>query len=305
MKKFHLRRIILMFIVLAQIGSFAQSQKIKVIIDADTGNEVDDLYAISRALIAPEFEVLGLSSAQWQNSHWAVDNTLENSQRLNVRILSYLNMNDIPHPRGSHYRLYDWGQDVAQHSAAAYHIIREAHLASPNEKLTVIALGALTNVASALLIDPEIAPKIRLYCLGTSYNFEKAYWKKNDFNCLMDPHALDVVMDNVALEMHITPVNVAAAMQMKRAALSENFKGKDDLRGFLYDRWMTHMDGGYNDRVIWDLVPLYFLLHPDLVEEVKVQTPPENTQRKIFVTKSIQADKIAADFFKTINLYFD
>jgi len=36
------------------------------------GNEVDDLFAVSRALIAPEIEIVGLNSTQWQNSHWAV-----------------------------------------------------------------------------------------------------------------------------------------------------------------------------------------------------------------------------------------
>lgn len=261
------------------------AQKPRVLIDADTGNEVDDLFAIGRALIAPELEIVGLNSTQWQNSHWAVENTLENSHRLNVRILSYLDMGQLPHPRGSHYRLYDWGQDVAQHSAAAYFIIEEAQKSTPEDKLTVVALGALTNVASALLIDPSIAPKMRLYCLGSSYNFEQGFWKKTDFNCLMDPHAINVVMDQADLELHITPVNVAANMKMTRERLTENFKGKDDLRGFLYDRWMNHMDGGYNDRVIWDLVPFYYLLQPNWITEIEIQTPPENTQRKIFVTK--------------------
>lgn len=300
------RTIYIFAVVIALLSStFSFGQKIKVIIDADTGNEVDDLFAISRALIATEFEVVGLSSAQWQNSHWAVENTLENSQRLNVRILSYLNMSDTPQPRGSHYRLYDWGQDVAQHSAAAYHIIKEANKASATEKLNIISLGALTNVASALLIDPSIASHIRLYCLGTTYNFEKGFWKKTDFNCMMDPNAINVVMDSEQLEMHITPVNIAVNMKMEREIASDNLKGKDDLRGFLYQRWMDHIDGGYNERIIWDLVAVQALLHPEWVEEVEIQTPPENVSRKIFVTKSINADSLEKDFFQTLNNYFE
>jgi inosine-uridine nucleoside N-ribohydrolase len=287
------------------ISTNAQTQKTSIIIDADTGNEVDDLFAISRALIAPEFEVLALNSTQWQNSHWAVENTLENSHRLNVRILSYLKKGQIPHPRGSHFRLYDWGQDVAQHSAAAYNIIREAHKYSPDNKLTVIALGALTNVASALLIDPAIAPKMRLYCLGSSYDFDQGVWKKTDFNCLMDPHAINVVLDQADMELHITPVNVAADMKMTREILSANFRDKDDLRGFLYHRWMNHMDGGYNDRVIWDLVPFYYFLNPEWISEIEVDTPPENAARKVFVTESFDSDKLRQDFFESMNDYFD
>ena len=32
----------------------------------------------------------------------------------------------------------------------------------------------------------------------------------------------------------------------------------DDHHGFLYDRWITRLDEGYNLRVIWDLVPFIY-----------------------------------------------
>lgn len=278
---------------------------IKVILDADTGNEVDDLFAITRALIAPELDVLALNSTQWQNSHWAVPNTLENSQRLNVRILAYLNMSDLPHPRGARARLFDWGQDIAQHSAAAYNIIREAHLASPDDKLNIIAIGALTNVASAVLIDPSIAPNIRLYFLGTRYDFEKHYFAKNLFNCMMDPHAIDVVLDQADLEMHIIPANTAIKMKIDRETAAKYLRGHDDLRGFLYNRWLDHLDAGYNDRIIWDLSAIYAVLHPELCEEIEVDTPPENTPRKVFVYRDIDHTEIENDFWQTIQDYFE
>lgn len=49
-------------------GIVCAQEKTILIIDADTGNEVDDLYAIVRGLIEPSFKVIGLSSAQWQAS---------------------------------------------------------------------------------------------------------------------------------------------------------------------------------------------------------------------------------------------
>ena len=64
--------------------------------------------------------------------------------------------------------MYDWG-DRAQHSAAAYRIIREAR---ERESLTILVLGALTNVASAVFIEPEIAAKLKVYWLGTSMDFK-------------------------------------------------------------------------------------------------------------------------------------
>ncbi len=285
-------------------NSINAQSKIPVIIDADTGNEVDDLYAIVRCLIDPKFEVLGLSSCHWQYSHWATPNTLEDSHRLNVLLLSYLNKSDIPHPRGAHFRLYDWGQDIAQHSAAAYHIIDQAHKMPAGEKLTVITLGATTNIASALLIDPAIVDKIKVYLLGTTYNFETGIWKKADFNCINDIHAINVLLDTRGLELHIMAANVAAALQFDFKELQQKFSGKHPLLEFLYQRWFNHIDSGRYARVIWDLSVIEALLHPEYATEITVRTPPENIDRNINVYSSIDAEKMREDFYRVFLDYF-
>lgn len=279
--------------------------KQRVIIDADTANEVDDLFAVVRALIAPEFEVVGLNSTQWQSSHWATANTLEDSQRLNVLLLSYLRKTQIPHPRGARDRLYDWGQDVAQHSAAAYHIIKEAHKAPAGEKLTVVALGALTNVSSALLVDPAIIPKIRVYMLGTTYEFTRKIWRKRDFNCINDLQAIEVLLNTDGLETHIMPVSVARAMTFDMDDLQQRFAGQHPLLEFLYQRWFNHIDSGRHQRVIWDLALIQALIHPRMASEKKVMTPPENRQRELFVYDSIKAGAMRQDFYQSLGDYLD
>ncbi|TNF43434.1 MAG: nucleoside hydrolase, partial [Bacteroidetes bacterium] len=164
-------------------SGFAQTKK-NVIIDADTANEVDDLFAITRALLEPSWNILAINSTQWQASQWAVPNTMEASYRLNMVLLGHLNKTGIKVCRGSINRMFDWG-DKAQHSEAAYEIIKQAHKMKGGDKLQVIALGTLTNVASAVLIDPSIKPKIVVYWLGSSYNFEQQKAKHIDFNSVM------------------------------------------------------------------------------------------------------------------------
>jgi purine nucleosidase len=202
------------------------AERTRVLIDADTANEVDDPYATVRALIEPALDVVGLSSAQWQVSHWATSSTLEDSQRLNEFLLGHLDRMDVPHPRGAAARLYDWGQDLAQHSAAAYFLIRQAHATPPGEKLTVIVLGAATNVASALLIDPSIVPKIRVYFLGTSYDQDRGAWTRLDFNVMNDPRAVHVMLDTEGLELHVVPINVASAMRFEMEEVRDRFRGR-------------------------------------------------------------------------------
>ena len=65
------------------------------------------------------------------------------------------------------------------------------------------------------------------------------------------------------------------------------------------------MGGGYNERIIWDLVAIHAVLNPDWVNEVEIQTPPENTQRKIFVTKEINSMEMEKDFWESMANYFE
>ena len=297
----------LLLILSSLMASFAFAEsapeaedKISIIIDADTGNEVDDLYAIVRALIEPKFDVLGLSSAQWQASHWATPNTLEDSQRLNMLLLSYLNMSHIRHPRGSRDRLYDWGQDIAQHSAAAYHIIKTAHSMQDGQKLTLLVLGASTNIASALLIDPTIVDKIEVYLLGTTYNFKTGVWKKEDFNCINDIHAINILMSTEGLALHILPANVAAAMTFDFNELKKKFLNKHPLLEFLCQRWFNHIDSGRYERVIWDLSLIEAVVNPELATEIQVAAPPENNNRMVNVYSAINGEKMREDFYHVL-----
>ncbi|MGD8896582.1 MAG: nucleoside hydrolase [Acidobacteriota bacterium] len=281
------------------------AERMRVLIDADTANEVDDPYAIVRALIEPSLDVVGLASAQWQVSHWATPTSMEDSQRLNEFLLGHLGRTDLPHPRGAAARLFDWGQDLAQHSAAAYFLIEQARATPPGEKLTLAVLGASTNVASALLIDPTIAPKIRVHFLGTGYDQARGAWHRLDFNVMNDPRALHVMLEAEGLELHIMPVTVSGAMRFEIEEVRERFRGRAPLLDFLVDRWERHVDAGRLERTIWDLSVIEALIHPELAAEIEVQTPPENTPRKVWMYSSIDAAAMKADFFAAVEEYFE
>jgi inosine-uridine nucleoside N-ribohydrolase len=141
-------------------------------LDADTANEVDDLYTIVRAFAEPSWQIQALNATQWQTSQWVTDQTMEDSHRLNLVLAAYLQPEGTELLRGGYRRMYDWG-DKAQHSVAAYNIIEQARERPEGEKLIVVALGALSNVASAVYIEPEIADKTVLYWLGTTFDFGK------------------------------------------------------------------------------------------------------------------------------------
>ncbi|MEM1119878.1 MAG: nucleoside hydrolase [Bacteroidota bacterium] len=282
--------------------AFSQSLK-KVVIDADTGNEVDDLYAIVRGLVEPSWEVIALNATQWQPAHWAVEQSMEESYRLNQVLLGHLAMaGKVKSYRGGLNRLFDWG-DLAQYSAAAHHLIKVAHTMPADEKLTVIALGALTNVASALLIDPSITNKISVYWLGTTYDFEQDILRKRDFNCMMDQQALAELLDS-KVDLHIIPVSVANQMTFTYEETVAKLAGKAEVLDFIIDRWTQHLDGGRKERVIWDLALIEAIIHPKWAEKVEVLTSKENGNRKVWYYKNIDEDRMRVDFFAVMSGYF-
>lgn len=283
----------------ATITLQAQEQQ-KIILDADTGNEVDDVYAIARAIIEPTWEITSLNAAHWQTAHWAVPQSMENSHRLNQTLLGFIN-SPIQTRRGGIARMFDWG-DQAQHSAAAYEIIKQAKATPGNEKLTVITLGAMTNIASAIYIDPSIQSKIKVFALGTTYDFERNILKKNDFNCVMDIQAMEIMLMS-DVELHIMPVSVASAMTFDYLETKSKLEGIHPMTDFILDRWTQHLDGGRNTRVIWDLALITAMIHPQWAEKVDITTSRDNGNRTIHYYKSIDADKIRTDFFEKVISY--
>ena len=288
---------IIVILLSLQLNANAQ-EKTPIILDSDTGNEVDDYYALARAFIEPSWEIICLNATQWQGSHWSVPNSMENSHRLNQVLINEMGLN-INTRRGGVDRMFDWG-DMAQHSAAAYEIIKQVNNLSKDDKLTVIALGALTNIASAIYIEPAIASKIKLYWIGTTYDFENGILKRQDFNCMMDQQALEIVLMSDA-EMHVMPLNVAVKMEFSYRETQEKLPKEVRVSTLLLERWHQHLDGGRKKRIIWDLALIQSILYPEWTTKELIVTSKDNGEREIHYYSSIKPDKMKAEFFKAMN----
>lgn len=286
------------FLLLLLLAALPAAAQTRVWLDADTANEIDDLYALTRALSAPGLTIAGLSSTQWKHSPVAEGNTLEASHHLNEALLGLLDKSAIPAHRGSMVPLYWWGRDRAAYSGAAYHLMLEARAMPAGQKLTVVALGALTNVASALLMDPAIAAKIRLYWLGAE--IREGVWDKSEFNCLNDIHALNEVLNAKDLELFIMPTTVARHLTFDYAGTAARLKEQGRLGRFLLDRWDRHSPGAAN-WIMWDLAAVEWLLSPSLVESRMIRTPPENTSREVRAATRIDVEAMRAAFWKGIS----
>ena len=193
--------------------------------------------------------------------------------------------------------MYDWG-DRAHHSAAAYEIIRQAQ---KRDTVTILALGALTNVASAAYIEPEIAKKLKIYWLGTTMDFQSGVLKRNDFNPLMDPFALDFLLESGAT-MYIMPVNTAQRMEVSRSEWESKI-GTHFLGKYLLRRWADHLDGGRQQRVLWDLALVSAYLNPGFAKTQDIETSRDSGARLIRFYSDIDPDAMARDFVERLLAY--
>lgn len=281
----------------------------RVIVDADTANEIDDLYAIVRALIAPEFQVEGITSAHFTRSTQSND-TVHQSQRFNEQILDAMNLRDkIPHPVGGDRSMESPTSPVD--SPAARLIIERAHAGGPNDKLTVMALGACTNLASALVIDPTIKDKVVFAFIDGDY--KDGQWGPGIFNWRNDIHAVKAIFESDVEYYHMPARSVSIEMKLSKRDVDEHMKGKGGVWDLLVDRWETFpRTAKSKEKVMWDIALVEALLRPSLATKQVVGAPiihdasnvdqyPENP-RKVTVFEAIDAEGMRDDFWNAVDL---
>ncbi|KAJ0977044.1 hypothetical protein J5N97_012518 [Dioscorea zingiberensis] len=195
-------------------------EKKKIIIDTDPG--IDDAMAIFVALRSPEVEVIGLTTI-----YGNVYTTL--ATRNALHLLEFAERSDIPVAEGSHVtimkttklRIADFvhgadglgnqnfpspkGRQIDQ-SAPAF-LVEQANL-YPG-KVTVVALGPLTNIALAIQLDPEFSKKIgQIVILGGAFSVNGSVNPAAETNIFGDPDAADIVFtsgaDVLAVGINVT-----------------------------------------------------------------------------------------------------
>lgn len=288
---------------------FAQARQ-RVWLDADTGNEMDDFYAIARLLIDSSVNVVGLSSAHFNNldllseKKWTVYptkniNTVKISQALNEKILKMMGKTAILHPKGAHKSIgRAWGGSEPVDSPAARALISEAHKTPQGKYLDVISIGALSNLASAIILDSTIIPKIRCFVLGARYYPDTQAWDKSEFNIRNDLNAFDYILNKRGLHLTVMPANVAFSLQFQREVCKDKLNPRIKLFDLLYKRWDEVTNG--NTWIMWDLALIEAYFSPQLATLAMRQTPLENTKREIGVYTAIDAKTMEGIFWKLL-----
>ena len=280
------------------------TDRIAMIIDADTANEVDDLYALVRAIKEPSFDIRGITSAQFHISPLASDTTAQESHKINEDILRLMQREDIPVYLGSNHPITSI--DSFEISEASRAIIREAHSMNADSKLNLIILGSCTNVASAILMDPSIISKIHVRYLGFWHDPEKNHYDKKEFNSGNDTIAVEYLLDLPTLAMDVMTATTSQHLIFTKEEVDQTLKGQGGISDYLvqrwesYERWWTDEDPEKLNWIMWDIAIIEALARPYLAELQTLPAPAENVRKTMGIYTDIQVEEMKKDFWKYV-----
>ncbi|MFK8112312.1 MAG: nucleoside hydrolase [Rubripirellula sp.] len=291
--------LLLFSFVLCPSSKAAETVRPKLILDADTANEIDDMYAIVRILHQDKFDVVGINSAQW--FHYLGDpDSVQASHAINKDLLRLLGRKDLPLSMGAERPMgKPWGGQEPKDSPAAQFIIQQALALPAGERLHVVCIGASTNLASAIKLSPEIAPKIVAHLMGFRCDAEQGVWDKSEFNVRRDLNAADFLLNQKDLELHVMSATVSKALTFDRDQTFERHTQLGELGQYLTDQWKRKFASS-KSWVMWDLALVEAMIQPGLATEVQVNTPPENTPRKVWVYDSIDVNGMRNDYWQSL-----
>ncbi len=288
------------------------SGKIHMVLDTDAFNEVDDQYAISYALKKQDKIVMdAIYAAPFFNDlATSVKDGMEKSYREIKKLLPLLEREDLTDRvfKGSEDYLVD--ENTPQESEAARDLVARANALPEGEVLYVAAVGAITNIASAILMDKSIVNKIVLIWLGGHAH----YWKDTkEFNLIQDVAAARVVFDSGVPLVQIPCMGVASHLMVTGPELREHMAGKSKVGDYLYQITCdiaARQERQYWSRVIWDLSALMWLVGPaDCLKEHFAHSPivsyegtysVDETRHFIKVVDELNRDIVFEEFFSVL-----
>ena len=286
------------------------SGPVSIIMDTDAYNEIDDQYAIAYALSAAGIDVEAIYAAPFDNDRSAgPGDGMAKSHAEIQRVLDTIGQT----PTDGVYEgatAYLPAESEPTGNPAANDLVERAREHDDAEPLYVVAIGAPTNVAVALLRAPDIVEDIVVVWLGgTPHNWHTAA----EFNLRQDLRASRVLFDSGVPLVQVPCCNVAEHLRISVPEL-ERYLDDGSIADYLLDITDAYfgergVDGRVRSTVQWDVVPIAWLRDPESVPTAVVHSPELSSELTwnrdpgrhfVRVAREIRRDRIWDDFFDSV-----
>ena len=234
---------------------------IDVVLDTDAYNEIDDQFAIAYLLKNKQkLNTKAIYAAPFLNprSESPADG-MEKSYNEIFKLLDLMNEN-VTVFRGSEKFMDDENTPVV--SDAARDLAQRADGYSPEKPLYIVAIGAITNVASAFLLNPKMAENTVVVWLG---GHARHYTNTREFNMYQDVAASRVVMSSGVPFVQLPCMGVVSAFTISKPEIEYWLLNKTPLSDYLgknsIDAAERYARGTAWTRCIWDVTAIAWLLN--------------------------------------------
>ena len=242
------------------------SGRIDVVLDSDAYNEVDDQFAIAYMLLSEEkLNVRAIYAAPFSNRRAKAPGDgmkLSYNEIIKVAGMCTSRREGVRVLHGSECYLPSESEPVM--SDAALDMVSLSHSYSSEKPLYIVAIGAITNVASALLIDPSMRERVVVVWLG---GHAIGYPDTKEFNMYQDIAGARVLFSS-GVPLVLLPCNgVVEAMKTTRPELDFWLSGKNALCDYLIESVTREASSCSKSRAwsrtIWDVAAVAWLLNDD------------------------------------------
>lgn len=302
-------------------------EKLQVIFDTDANNEVDDQHALAYLLFNGNvFDVVGVTVNTTSSGGDIHEQYLEAE-----RIMRLCNQyGKIPLLKGANGSFEEIRPNLNNESfdgSVAVNFIIEQSRAAGKEKLVLLPVGKLTNIALALEKDPSIAYKVRIVWLGSNYPKQGEYNQDNDISAMNYILSIDVPFEMVTVRfgdpsgtdaVRVTPEEINRRMPGKGTRVSEPVIGRHGGEFFTFGDYSVnlfeHIDlyGNPPSRALFDMAAVAVVKNPEWAKVKEIPAPvyvdrkwveqPDNP-RKIKVWENFDRDAIMEDFYSIMENY--
>lgn len=207
-------------------------KKIRIILDTDAACEADDPFAIVHALLSPKLLVQGIVA-----EHFNEEGSMQRSYEEIMTILHAMEM-EVPVFKGQPGKM---AEDEVPSEAVEF--IRNEALREDTHPLYVLCQGAITNVALALKLYPEIKDKMRVIWIGTHGEApRKAPFR--EFNAGNDLEAANLVLTS-GVDLWLVPSLVYGTIHIGIAEIERRIKPCGAIGEHLYQQLIDYNMGPF------------------------------------------------------------
>ncbi len=235
--------------------------KIDVIIDTDTYNEIDDQFAVSYLLKSSDkLNTKAIYAAPFLNDRST--SPADGMEKSYNEILKLLDLAEekVDVFKGSDSFLKNETTPVV--SAAAKDLAERVKNYSPSNPLYIVAIGAITNIASAILLNPEVAENTVVVWLG---GHALHYHDTKEFNMYQDVAAARVIAQSGVPYVMLPCCGVVSSFTISEPELTAWFIGQNKLADYLARNTIKEAKKYATTKVwtrcIWDVTAVAWLLN--------------------------------------------